>query len=880
MYENKNNHFIDITKKAGLLRTSFGLGLCVSDINNDGWLDIYISNDYYIPDALFINNKNGTFTDQIKKATQQISYYGMGVDIEDINNDGLQDIYVLDMASNDHIRSKTLMPSMSVPVFNLLTKHFNFQNQYMYNALQINIGNTTFNNVSQASNMSKTNWSWAGLMIDLNYDENREIFITNGYRKYGSDNDLMKKIRDAKKQYHNDVPLEIKKKLYNEMPSEKLQNIIFNRVHGLKFENVSNAWGLSDASFSNGAVYADLDNDGDLELITNNMDQEAFLYKNLTVDKKLGNYLKVETKGTTSEPFAKVTISYDNKIQFTENKRVRGYFSSVERNAYFGVGNTTKIDTVRVVWLNGTFEEKYDVPVNSVLSFNINDAKQVAPKKSIIPFFKEVDAKELKIAYQHIENEYNDFEKEILLPYKQSTLGPEIVVADVNGDGTDDLFIGGAANQPATLYIQTKKNFKEAVIPAFIADKHFEDLDAVFFDADNDGDNDLYVVSGGNEFTPFSANYLDRLYINDGKGNFKRSKTNDFTNEKFSGKTVTTIDYDKDGDLDLIVGNRMIPKNYPKPSISFIYRNDNGKFTQVTEDVAPDFMTFGIVNKVIKTDFDNDGWDDFIAVGDWTHIGMFKNKHGVFEDISSKSGLDKEKGWWFSIAETDINNDGFKDYVIGNIGTNIKFKASKEKPFKVFANDFDSNGTLDIVLSSQYQGEYVPVRGKECSTQQMPFISEKFKSYKEYANASLIDIYGEKLETAYKNEATNFHSILLINNQDGTFTTKELPAETQTLPILDMISYDINKDGFEDLIVGGNIYNTEVETPRLDNVSGVILLSNKKDNYTLLNRRKTGLYVKGNVKSMRLIHHASKNKDYLLLAKNNGKISIREFVAQ
>jgi len=875
-YENRNNYFINITKKAGLLKPAFGLGLTVSDINNDGWLDIYITNDYYIPDAMYINNKDGTFTDQIKTATKQISFYGMGVDIADINNDGLQDIYVLDMASNDHFRAKTLMASMNIPKFNLLVDQLKFQNQYMYNSLQLNIGNNQFNNIAQLSKLSKTDWSWAGLIVDLNNNENKDIFVTNGYRRYALDNDLQNKVIATKKRYRGNVPLEIKKELYYQMPSEKLSNIIFSNKKDLQFEDEASNWGLNDPSFSNGASYGDLDNDGDLELVINNIDDKAFLYKNLTIEQDLGNYLRVSTKGNTSESFAKVSIKYNNKKQLIESKRVKGYLSSTENSAHFGLGTVKNIDTVRVEWLNGKYEEKYNVKVNSTITFNIKEANSIIKKDNFIRYFKNVTSNELNIIYNHKENYFNDFTKEVLLPYKQSTLGPNLAIADVNGDSRDDIFIGGASGQSGKIFIQTNVGFKEIINKTFDIDKLSEDLEAIFFDIDNDGDNDLYVVSGGNEFAPFSKNYIDRLYINDGKGVFKKSNTNDFEDEKFSGKTVTTIDYDKDGDLDLIVGNRMIPQNYPKPSVSIIYKNEKGKFTPVTEEIAPDFMSFGIVNKVIKTDFNNDGWEDFIAVGDWTHIGLFKNNKGVFEDVSEKSGLNNEKGWWFSISETDVNNDGFKDYIVGNIGLNIKFKASKEKPLKIFANDFDTNGTLDVVLSSKYRGEYVPVRGKECSTQQMPFISKKYKTYEEFANASLIDIYGDKLDSSYQNEANEFHSILLLNNQDGTFTKKILPILAQSIPILDAIFYDINKDGFEDAIIGGNIYNTEVETPRLDNISGLVLLSNKKDNYDILDRHKSGLYISGNVKSLKLISH--KNKNYIIAAKNNDNLSFIEIL--
>lgn len=868
LYRNEDNKFIDVTEKAGVLKPTFGLGLTVGDINNDGWLDFYISNDYYIPDVMYINNKNGTFSDKIKEKTKQITFYGMGVDIEDINNDGLQDIFVLDMASSDHVRSKTLMASMNVDKFNLLTETFDFQIQYMYNSLQLNAGNNKFHNISQIAQVSKTDWSWAGLIVDFNNDEYKDIYISNGYRRYALDNDFQNKVREAKIQYKGNVPLKVKEDLYFQMPSEKLSNIMFKNNTHLGFNDVAAEWGLKHPSFSNGASYADLDNDGDLEIVVNNIDEEAFLYKNLSVEKSLGNFLRVKTIGKSSENFAKITIKYDGKLQFIESKRVKGYLSSTDNIAHFGLKNYEVIDTVRVEWLSGKFEEKYKVPVNSFMEFNELTATSGKKEYKSKPLF--VETKKPLIDFIHRENNFNDFQKEVLLPYKQSTLGPSITLGDVNGDGLTDAYMGGAFGQAGQIFIQTSNGFKKITNNTFEKDKEHEDMESVFFDFDNDSDLDLYVVSGGNALPFPSENYRDRIYINNGKGTFTRFKSKILDENSYSGKTVCTIDFDKDGDLDLVVGNRIFPHNYPKSPPSILYKNDNGKLTDVTEKIAPDFSTYGIVNKVIKTDFNNDGWDDFIAVGEWTGIGFFENQNGIFKNVSDTNLLNDEKGWWFSVAEIDINKDGLPDYIVGNVGKNIKFKASKENKFKVFANDFDNNGTLDVVLSKKYNGEYVPARGKECSTQQMPFISEKFKTYNEFAHATLIDIYGDKLETSVQLEANEFNSILLINKGEGKFEKHKLPVLAQIFPIMDLVIKDVNNDGYEDAIIIGNIYNTEVETPRLDNGTGVVLLSNKKDNFNVLELKKSGLYVPGNVKSVVSILY--NNKNYLLFGRNNAGV--------
>ena len=875
LYENNDGKFIDITEKSGLLKPTFGLGLCVSDINNDGWLDIYIANDYYVPDALYVNNGNSTFTDEIKKATKQVSFYGMGVDIEDINNDNLNDIFVLDMASADHIRSKTLMASMNVEKHNLLINKLELHNQYMFNSLQLNIGNNTFHNIAQVTGLSKTDWSWAGLIMDANNNENNDIYVTNGYRKYALDNDVQIQISNIKRQYKGKVPLKVKEDIYNQLPSEKLSNLFFSNKGNLTFLDQTSVSGLGEPSFSNGAAYADLDNDGDLDIVVNNIDDDAFLFKNLTIENNAGNYVTIETKGLLSEDFAKVTLIYNGKKRTKESKRVRGYLSSVEKSVHFGLGKNKVIDTVSVLWASGKFEEKYNIKANTNLIFNEKDAinNSTFNKNIKKPIFKKTNT---LLNFTHIENDFNDFEKEILLPQKQSTLGPYITKGDVNNDGKVDVYLGGAKNQAAAIYLQKGNSFEKIKNPIFEIDAHYEDMEALFIDIDKDGDKDLYVVSGGNEFIERSESLKDRIYINNGNGNFTNKKTTEIKDYTISGKTVSKIDFDNDGDFDIIVGNRIKPQKYPIHEPSIIYENVDGVFKNTTAKIAPTFENFGIINKVITTDFNNDGWQDFIAVGEWTHIGIFMNDKGVFKEISSTSKLNTEKGWWNSISETDVNNDGLKDYVIGNMGLNNKLKASKEKPLRIYADDFDENGTHDIVLSYQYNGKYVPLRGKECSTQQMPFISKRIKSYYEFANSSLEDIYGQKLQTSYNREVNEFKSILLLNKGDNKFKKIILPPMAQTMPILDIDTFDFNQDGFEDLIVVGNIYNTEVETPRLDNPYGLVLLSNKKDNYTVISPKDSGLYLNGNVKSVKLIYHENLNKTFAIIAVNDGETQLFE----
>ena len=874
LYENKGEIFERITAQAGLLKPAFGLGPIVSDINNDGWLDVYIANDYYIPDAMYINQGDGTFSDQIKDYTKQVSFYGMGVDIADINNDNLQDIFVLDMAASDHVRSKTLMASMNTDRFNMLIDDFGFAHQYMFNSLQLNQGNGKFHNVVQQAHMAKTDWSWAGLIADMDNDGLRDVYVTNGYRRYALDNDLQRQVRETQKAFQGQVPLDVKQKLYDAMPTEKLSNIMFQNQGDINFENVAYQWGLSVPSYSNGGVYADLDTDGDLELVVSNIDDQVLLFKNTATETQRGNYLRVALKGETSEPFAKVTIAYDGQEQIFESKRAKGYLSATENTAHFGLGAVDKIDKVTVQWLSGAREVRSDVAVNSVLLFDQADAQDSFPARFEtagvgldIAFAK---AQPNGLDFTHTENTYNDFALEVLLPYKQSTMGPALSKGDANGDGLEDIYIGGAAGQAGALFLQTASGFTQSKQAAFTADANFEDMESIFVDIDGDQDQDLIVVSGGNAQKEGASTYRNRLYINR-QGQFSSTLLGA---DAASSKAVKVIDYDNDGDMDVLVGNRIRPKHFPVSASSVLLQNDDGVFTDVTAKVAPGLLDFGIINSFLITDFDSDGDNDIMAVGEWSHIGMFENSQGRFEDVSASYGVDTQKGWWFTISETDLNKDGFPDYVVGNIGANVKYKASQKKPFKVFANDFDDNGTWDLVLSSQYNGNYVPARGKECSTQQMPFISDKFKTYNEFANATLSDIYGDKLTDAYQKEVTTFSSILLLNNAKGGFEITSLPAMSQTAPILAIHPQDYNADGFEDLLVLGNIYEAEVETPRYDTGSGMLLVSNGKDGYTAVNPASKGLYVDGNAKSVLQFSHQGLGEDYTLIGVNNAAVQV------
>ncbi len=874
LYENKNGTYVDISEDAGITKPTYGLGLAIADINDDDYLDIYVANDYYLPDNVYINRKNGTFRDRSKTHLTQTSFFGMGVDIADVNNDGHQDIYVLDMASQDHVRSKTLMASMDVESFDLLTDKFGFLHQYMFNSLQLNNGEGRFKNIAHSAGVAKTDWSWSALIEDVDLDGYKDIFVSNGYRKYALDNDFKNEVVAAKRKFNGKVPLNIKQELYDEMPTESLPNILFHNNGGLSFENIASEIGLSEPTYSNGAALADLDNDGDLDLVINNIDQEALLYENNASESS--NYIIVQLPDQHNE-FVDVSIKSSNGIQSKEIRKVRGYRSSIDSDVLFGLGDVKVIDELIIDWKDGTHSIYKNTAANQTIEADKNIATQKsAPQNS--RKFNPYSPIALGLDYVHRENSFNDFETEILLPQKQSTLGPCISQADVNGDGHIDLFIGGASGQAATLYLSDGKKFIKQKVSAFDNDGKYEDISSVFFDLDGDDDLDLYVVSGGNEWPEKNENYRDRLYINDGLGSFEKASFDLGVESYVSGGVVKSLDFDNDGDLDLLVGNRIRPQSYPIAAPSFLLQNNNGILENVTEERFAD-LSSDIINDIEIVNLNNDDYPDVVVTGEWSGIRFYKNEQGSFvSDLSNESFRDSV-GWWFSVTPVDIDHDGLEDLLVGNVGTNIKHKASPKKPFKIYAHDFDQSGSLDIVLSNQYKNKEVPVRGKECSSQQMPFISDKFPKYSDFATSSLIDIYGdENINAAYDKSVNVFRSCFLKQTTRGRYEWLELPAEANHAPILDALSMDLNGDKIDDIILAGSIYNTEVETPRLDGGTGSVLISSGSHDYSYGPCPDYCFYSSGNNK--KLEHIRIGEKQFLLVLKNNEELSMFEIKNQ
>ena len=889
MFRNDGGKFVDVTEGAGMLNYGYGLGLCISDIDQDGWLDVYVANDYSVPDFMYINNGDGTFTDKIKEKTKQVSFYGMGCDIADYNNDGLPEIAVVDMASIDHFRSKTLMASMDTEGFWYFIKDLGYQYQYMFNTFQLNNGNGTFSNVANLAGVAQSDWSWAALLADFDNDGWKDYFVSTGFRRYARDNDFKNDMAKIRLANNGSVPLSMRQEIYDKMPQIELPNFIYRNNKDLTFKEVTEEWGMGAPSYSNGAAYADLDLDGDLELVVSNIDNHAFIYKNNSTEINKANYLRVhlEAKSPANMVGAKVTIFYGDKMQYQEHNPIRGYMGCMESVLHFGLGDQQQVDKITVDWLDGSQTTLTNVAANQIVKVSQTKASpkttpSVAAKELPI---SEINPAALGIGFSHKENSFNDFAKQVLLPHKQSTLGPKIAVGDANGDGLDDFFVGGASGQAGVMYFQKPdgKFVENGGQPWSVADMESEDMDAVFFDADGDGDLDLYIVSGGGGDMEGKENALqDRFYVNlDGKGNY--GKANALPGDmNTTGSVVRVADVDLDGDMDIFVGGGTMPGRYPYSSRSYLLRfnKDNRKFEDVTAEMAPALVNPGLVKDAIWTDLNKDGQPDLIVVGEWMPIAVYINNKGALEDQSAKYGTDQLKGWWYSIAVADVDNDGDDDFIVGNLGHNGKFHATPEKPFKVFASDFDNNGTCDVVLTKEYKGRLVPTRGRQCSSEQMPFIKDKFPTFKDFANAGVEDILGkENLEAALHLEVTTFESLVLIN-EGGKFSTSHLPNEAQIAPINGILCEDFDQDGNKDLLIAGNNFDAEVETPRYDAGTGLVLKGDGHGHFRPVLCTASGFYAPQNIKDVAMLNLAGTQDKLIILAVNDAPLKVFKMKGQ
>ncbi len=874
LYQNNGNGtFTDVSEKAGIKNFAYGLSATIGDFFNDGYPDIYVANDYDNGDYLYVNNGDGTFLNVANYSLRHISNFSMGADAADINNDGWLDIFVADMTPEDHYRNKANMAGMSTEKFWKMTNAGN-NYQYMVNTLQYNQGNGLFSEIGQMAGISKTDWSWSAFFSDFDNDGFKDLFVSNGILRDIRNRDFISYAFPAFED--KSIP---RVEIMEKAPSVPLRNYLFQNEGSLHFKNVASEWGLKDNSFSQGAAYADLDNDGDIDLIVNNMNQEAFIYSNQTVENKIGNYVRIKFEGLKKnlKSFGvRALISYgDKRLQMAELINTRGYMSTSEPIMHFGIGDAQKVDSIFIRWPGGNFIKIENVKMNTTLTVKEKDATAVIQEQllQIVPFvLTDEVSKECFQEYAHKENTYDDFKREILIPYKQSTLGPAMETGDLNGDGLDDVYLGGAADQEDKLLFQNKDGrFSLSGSKPWAVYKASEVLDVHFFDADGDKDLDIYTTSGSNEFPEGSPLYQDHLYLNNGKGLFTDA-TNKIPKLNFSKSVARSSDIDKDGDLDLFIGGRLIPGKYGLSERSCILINNKGVFEDKTENVLPVLSKpFECVTDAIWADLDKDGLEDLIVVGEWSAVRIFKNSKDGFQEVSAQYKTDSLFGWWNTIQKCDLNGDGHVDLVLGNLGLNSKFKASMEKPFKVYVNDFDKNGTWDTYLASYSpEGKLYPVRGRQCSSEQMPFISDKFKTYNQFAKASVEEILEGKMSGSTTKQATELKSIVLFNTGKNGFTKADLPAEAQFSPVQSIAFYDFNKDGILDILLGGNYYNREIETARNDASIGQILINSGQNYFLSLSNSVSGLKLFNDVRELRIVH--GKDKTLIVAANNNEKL--------
>ncbi|RZL19280.1 MAG: RNA-binding protein [Pedobacter sp.] len=856
LYRNDGNKFTDVSDDAGLINTSFtyGLGAGIADINSDGWPDIYISNDYSSPDYLYINNGKGKFVDQLKQQIGHTSMYSMGNDIADINNDGLPDILTLDMLPEDNHRQKQLFAPDNYEYNNLRLK-LGFHQQDMRNMLQLNNGNGTFSEIGQLAGISNTDWSWAPLFADYDNDGFKDLFVSNGYLRDYTDMDFLKFQGDF---IRNTDPATVKASLLdlvNKIPSSNVKNYLFKNNGNLTFSNQGAAWGLDIASNSNGAAYADLDNDGDLDLIVNNVNLVASIYRNNSAVLSNNKYLKVKlngTKGNTLGIGAKVWLYSKGSVQYLEQNPSRGYQSSVSPVMHFGLGKDHPIDSLRIVWPGGKAQKLVNVKANQTLILKETEAKSIYVSPTIRPgIFKEVNA---PVDFKLASNSTNDFKRQPLLTNPLSFNGPCIAKGDVNGDGLEDLYVGGAKDQSGAIFLQSKNgSFIRKNSSAFKSDEKSEDADAIFLDANGDGKMDLYVASGGyGSYLPEDPLLQDRLYFGDGKGGFVKANT--ALPKMLSSKSCAKVaDINGDGYPDLFVGGRVIPGRYPETPASYLLVNDGkGNFKDKTVMVSPKLQRIGMVADAAFADLNGDGKPDLVLAGEWMPLTIMLNESGKLVD-KTKDYFGKElSGWWNKILLEDLDGDGKPDLVVGNMGLNTQCKASDKEPAELYFKDFDDNGSVDPILSFYIHGKSHPYVSRDELLDQMSIMRTRFSNYKDYADAGIKEIFtAEELKDVSILKANTLKSMAFLN-KNGKFNAIELPLQAQFAPIYTITSVDYDKDGIKDLLLCGNINKSKLKFGKSDANRGILLKGIGKGKFTYVPQLLSGLNIEGDVRSAEL----------------------------
>ena len=892
LYRNDNGYFEDVSIQAGINQEAYGLGVAITDFDDDGWLDVYVSNDFAYDDIIYINNQDGTFTDRLKDYVSHTSNFGMGIDMGDLNNDGFLDIVQVDMLPEDNRRQKKILGGLNYDRMELLLKTGHTA-QYMRNSLQLNAGDGSFQEIGLLAGISNTDWSWGPLIADLDNDGLKDIYITNGYVKDVTDIDFRDYIVNESRKTNAEFDPKVITGALETLKGEKVANYAYKNTGDYTFTNKSRDWGLGTKSFSAGAAYGDLDNDGDLDLVVNNLNNESFVYRNNTQELDSLNYMSIDLSidgNQTKAIGSQIKISSGGNTYFAEMSPYKGFQSSVDPTIHLGLGYSDFIDTLMITWPDNSQLIETNIRANQHLEFQKEKILTTADyfKASLLkdPIF-EPRNKKYNLAYKHQESHFVDFKREALLPHKLSTEGPSSAYGDINNDGLVDIFIGGAANVSGEFLIQTKNQgkgkFKHVKLDQ---DKRSEDAAALLFDYDNDKDLDLYVVSGSNEFTQGSDRYADRLYVNDGYGNFTRDMEA-IPSNAYSGSTVAASDFDNDGDLDLFVGGRSNPGNYPLPGTSQLLRNDNGKFTNVTDEIAPGLSNIGMVKDAQWADLDMDGSNELVLAGEFMPISIYGLENGKMTNQTAKYGLQDYVGWWNTLQIEDIDKDGDLDILGGNLGLNSRYKASIEEPLSIYANDYDKNGTLDAIVGHYVQGKEYVMHDLTTLAQQVVGFKKRFTKNIEYAEASLEDVLrDQEMKQAKRFMATHFETSLFLNS-NGSFELQKLPKEVQFSTVRSVVTFDYDRDGHLDILLGGNSHDAEVFNGRYDAQASVLLKGLGNGEFKTIPKYESAFVRSGAISDMHVIEvnkqphvFALRNNDYAQIFGINSQASLSKAQSQ